>query len=129
MLTILIVVTIVFAVFWMILLHALSERQQRFLCRHQWLFLAIHLPVMYILSAFMGEGMIVGVGSLAGGLLGQIYLAFRGMKRFGLTFLGRRTNRYYELYPKKEKKHVPMNLRVSRKVLEFSKSRCSLDNQ
>jgi len=98
------VVTIVFGVLWFFILHSVPTNTQRFLCRHQWLFLGIHIPVMFMLSTIMGEGMLVGVGSLAGGLLGQIYLALHGMRQFGLTFLGKRTARYDALYPPKGKK-------------------------
>lgn len=60
--------------------------------------------------------MLVGVGSLAGGMIGQIYLAVHGMRRFGLTFLGKKTPRYDELYPpklkqKKEVEVARINLR------------------
>lgn len=104
MIGLLAILTLVFFTLWVLILHAAPERVQLFLCRHQWLFLLIHVPVMGLIASIMGEGMLAGAGSLAGGLLGQIYLAFRGMRRFGLTFLGKPTDRYYELFPKKDKK-------------------------
>lgn len=102
MLTLLIVLTLVFAVLWFLILHALPDGMQRFLCRHQWMFLLIHVPIMWMLSTIMGEGMLAGVGSLAGGLLGQIYLALRGMRKFGLTFFGKKTEQYELLKPQKQ---------------------------
>ena len=102
------ILTLVFFTLWVLILHAAPERIQLFLCRHQWLFLLIHVPVMGLIASIMGEGMLAGAGSLAGGLLGQIYLALRGMRRFGLTFLGKPTDTYYKLYPGKVKKKKGM---------------------
>jgi len=111
------ILTIVFFTLWVFILHAAPERIQLFLCRHQWLFLLIHIPVMAMIATIMGEGMLAGAGSLAGGLMGQVYLALRGMRRFGLTFLGKPTDRYYELFPKKAKHRKPTREDLAREYI------------
>ena len=94
MLIMLIGVTAVFAVLWIFIIVEMPEGMQRFMARHQYLFLLFHIPVMWLLGTILGEGMVSGVSSLAGGLIGQAYLGVRGMRKWGLTFIGRKTPDY-----------------------------------
>jgi len=101
-----------FAATWIYIVHALSPKTVLFLARRQWIFLFIHLPVMWILSSIIGEGLVIGMGSLIGGLVGQGYLANLGRKQ-GLTWTGRRTVKYYQLHPRKRRKGLHQSTTVS----------------
>lgn len=59
---------------------------------------------MYATTIIGGEGLLIAVSSIVGGVIGQVYLQIWGMKNHKLTFMGKRTAAYYKLHPKKRKK-------------------------
>lgn len=89
------------ALLWMLIISAFPFRAKIWFCRHQWAFLLFHVPVMYFMSFIGGEGLIFGLASLIGGIIGQFYLAAWGT-RHGLTFTGRKTSQFIEK-PKNKK--------------------------
>jgi len=88
---------------WIIIVHEIPFKARIFLCRHQYIFLMIHIPIMYLMTMIGGEGLIFGLANLIGGCISQLYLATWGT-RYGLTFSGKKTAKYYKLFPKKKKK-------------------------
>jgi hypothetical protein len=98
-----------FSLMWIAIVHALGPRTKLFLARRQWLFLIAHVPVMMFMASIGGEGLIIALSNLIGGLVGQGYLAAWG-KRQGLSWVGKRTPMYYKLHPprKKSRKSRPV---------------------
>lgn len=97
---------------WILIIAAFPFRAKIWFCRHQWAFLLFHVPVMYFMSFIGGEGLIFGLASLIGGILGQFWLAFWGTKH-GLTFVGKKTPKYKEF----KRVHVPVKYRLEIMVL------------
>jgi hypothetical protein len=87
---------------WLLIIHAMPIKMRIMFARKPWLFLLIHIPVMYSLSFVGGEGLIFGIANLIGGIGAQFYLAFWGWRNHGLTFAGRKTPKYHQIHPKKQ---------------------------
>jgi hypothetical protein len=124
MFMLLVVTTIAFVALWLVAIHAMPPKVRIFLARRPWLFLAIHVPVMYFTTFIGGAGLIVAVGSLLGGVIGQLYLSAWGM-RHGLTFMGKRTPKYALMHPKRGKQHriKSIDMAVSKRVLKYTQGR------
>jgi len=93
--------TIAFIAIWLVGIHAMGITTRLYLARKPWLFLLIHIPIMYGTTFIGGEGLLIAVSSIFGGVVGQMYLQIWGMKH-GLTFMGKRTPKYYKLHPKRK---------------------------
>lgn len=122
MLMLLIVVAVAFSILWLVAIHAMPPGLRVFLARRPWLFLFIHIPVMIGTTYIGGAGLLIAVGSILGGVFGQLYLSVWGM-RHGLTFMGKRTPKYHLIHPKHVGKHrvKSMNMAVSRRILLFAR--------
>ena len=107
LLIILLIAIGVFSVMWIAIIHALSPKTKMFFARRPWLFLLAHVPVMMFMSSIGGEGLIIALSNLLGGLVGQGYLAAWGRKQ-GLSWVGKRTPLYYKLHPSKKKRVNPL---------------------
>jgi hypothetical protein len=120
----LVVTTIAFIALWLVAIHAMPFGFRIFLARRPWLFLTIHVPVMYGTTFIGGAGLIVAVGSLLGGVFGQLYLSAWGM-RHGLTFMGKRTPKYHILHPKRVRtsRIKSLDIAVSKRVAKYAKAR------
>ena len=104
MITLLLFSCVAFTAMWLVAIHACGIKTRLFLARRPWLFLLLHLPIMYGTTFIGGEGLIVAVSSIIGGAIAQIYLQLWGMKH-GLTFMGKKTIKYNKLHPKKKKRN------------------------
>lgn len=107
---------------WVLIINAMSPGTKLFMARRQWLFLMIHVPVMYIMSIIGGEGLIFGLSSLIGGLIGQGYLAYWGTKQ-GLTWSGRRTTSYYRMHQPKKRRVNPLRSHSTVRPAQHQKGR------
>jgi len=85
---------------WLAIVFILPVRVRLWLAQHPFVFLLVHVPVMFAMSMIGGEGMLFGVSNMAAGLLAQGVLAWWGVKRHGLTWAGRKTELFYELHPR-----------------------------
>jgi hypothetical protein len=104
MLLYLVVIAIVgMSVLWIFIVHSMGPKLRLFLARRQWIFMFVHIPVMLFMSSIGGEGVIMGMSSLIGGLFGQGYLAYWGTTQ-GLSWIGKKTPKYYYLHPQKKRK-------------------------
>lgn len=88
---------------WVLIIHEIPFKMRIFLCRNQYIFLLVHIPFMYLMTLIGGEGLIFGLSNLVAGVISQLYLAMWGTK-YGLTFGGKKTSKYYKMFPKKTKK-------------------------
>ena len=88
-------------VLWVFAIQLVPRKARLFLARHPIILALFHIPVMIFFSSIGGEGMIFASASLIGGLAGQSYLSFWGM-RHGLTFFGKKTANYKPI-PKKRR--------------------------
>jgi hypothetical protein len=79
---------------------------------------------MYGTTFIGGAGLIVAVGSLLGGVFGQLYLSAWGM-RHGLTFMGKRTSKYHILHPKHHfsLRIKSLDMAVSKRIARYAKAR------
>lgn len=109
-------------VMWILIVNAMSPRTKLFMARRQWLFLLVHIPVMWIMTNIGGEGLIFGLSSLIGGLIGQGYLAHWGTKQ-GLTWSGRRTPRFYRMHQPKKRRINPLRSHSTVRPAQIKKGR------
>lgn len=93
-----------FAILWVGVVQFLGDKTQYVLARYPFLFLLLHIPVMFLLATILGEGLIAGLGSLAGGIVGQMYLAVLGMRKWKLSFFGKKTEESTNPFGKKARK-------------------------
>jgi hypothetical protein len=96
---------------WLVILGAIGERGRLFLAKHPLVFLAIHVPVMFIFVQIGGEGLLFGVGNLIAGLGAQFMLMAWGVRKHGLTWTGGKTESYQRLHPKVRKTHLRHRLK------------------
>jgi len=94
LLSLVIVSSIIMSVVWFLIITHLPLWWKHWFARHQFVFLLVHIPVMIFMSSIGGEGLIIAMGNLIGGAVGQLYLALWGMRQ-GLTLTGKRTNLYH----------------------------------
>jgi hypothetical protein len=109
-----VIAAFVMSIVWIFIVHSMGPKLRLFMARRQWIFLFIHVPVMVFMSSIAGEGLIIGMASLIGGLVGQGYLAYWGTKQ-GLSWTGKRTAKYFRLYPQKRRKGA---LSTAKSVIE-----------
>lgn len=89
---------------WLVILGAIGEKGRFFLARHPFLFLSLHLPIMFAFTMIGGEGLMFGVGNLLAGLAAQVVLAVWAMRKHGLTFTGKPGPQYERLHPRAPRK-------------------------
>ena len=107
LLTVLLIAIGGFSLMWIVIVAHLSPKTKMFFARRQWLALIAHVPVMMFMSSIGGEGLVIALANLIGGLVGQGYLAAWGKKQ-GLSWVGKRTPLYYKLHPRKKKRVNPL---------------------
>jgi hypothetical protein len=86
-------ISLIASIMWVFIVAHMKPRTKHFFARKPMLFLMLHIPIMFLLAQLGGEGMLFTVGSLCGGIVGQIYLAYWGTTQ-GLTWSGRWTPAY-----------------------------------
>lgn len=89
---------------WLIIIAVMPPWMKYALARHPYIFLLIHVPVMFAMASIGGEGLIFGIGNLIAGCIAQVVLMAWGMRRHGLTWTGRPGAHFKPYFKKKKKK-------------------------